>query len=270
MEMGQVINFRAEAKKALMRATSILNQVEGGHVYASIELRMALEALVYEEAKQYREELSESQYKTWQPRQLLKTLLEYDEFADSSFELRVALNNSHGEVHGDFTSLGECKKLKLKTIKEYYDKLGSWLHMPTQVQLEKGFQVEKKKIIDTCDEIIKILDDLLSAPIHSARFKTTTEIECFKCDRRIIRVVNNKQYPFKVDCPECDASYELNKEGEKIVWRALREVVNCASPDCTGSIKLFHVEVKEGTHWLCSICKKRNRISLCVTAAESE
>ena len=77
------MNYRNEARRALQRANDHLDDpgISRGR-YAALELRMALESLVYERADSYREELPGRALYTWQPGKLLKMLLEIDPLAD--------------------------------------------------------------------------------------------------------------------------------------------------------------------------------------------
>jgi hypothetical protein len=46
--------------------------------YAALELRFAMEAVTYDRALAFRDEISPEEYKTWQPRKLMQILHDID------------------------------------------------------------------------------------------------------------------------------------------------------------------------------------------------
>lgn len=60
-----------------------------------IKLRNAMEALTYDRARGYTDELPASEYETWQPRKLLQTLL--DAYADVNSTLKFGIEDAPGE-----------------------------------------------------------------------------------------------------------------------------------------------------------------------------
>ncbi len=75
--------YRDDARHAVDRAKAELESGDDERLkYAALELRMALESLIYDRALIYKDEFPPREYETWQPRKLLAVLLEIDENAD--------------------------------------------------------------------------------------------------------------------------------------------------------------------------------------------
>jgi hypothetical protein len=72
-----MVDFRAEARKALNRARSELESGDDARLkYAALELRLAMEAITYDRARTYRNEMPPQEYDTWQPRKLMQLLID--------------------------------------------------------------------------------------------------------------------------------------------------------------------------------------------------
>lgn len=95
---------------------------------AALRLRMAMEALTYERAAIYDDDLGPEQMKTWQPKRLMDRMLEIDPQADKAAMLSFGIEPSYGETPEKMTLLGTEHVLNLATLKKHYDALGSYLH----------------------------------------------------------------------------------------------------------------------------------------------
>ena len=266
------MNYRHEARTALERAREHLAEPKGGRVrYAALELRFALESLVYERAGSYTEELPGSALQTWQPGKLLKILLEIDPFADKSASLSIGEEEEYGKPAPQMHSLGRDRVLTLKEIKTYYDRLGSYLHEPTPEQVDAGKCASEGKMLDRCRELVEIIDEVLSSPVYNLNFRVTSKIQCGKCENTITRRLPPDGGEVVAKCVNCLAEYEVTYgKGDKVTWTPLVQPIGCANPDCNAEFELWNSEIKVGTNWLCSTCGGRNVISLAVQHQSDE
>lgn len=110
---------------------------------------MALESLIYDISRSYREELSETDFDTWQPKKLLEILIEIDPSVERTSEWRIGKQDRKGELPAAMKNLGVDRRLSLKEIKFFYDRFGNYLHTPTIKQLEdhKAPDYSKLKIV---------------------------------------------------------------------------------------------------------------------------
>ena len=148
------MKFRGEAREALVRAKNELNR---NPVYSALELRFCIESIVYGLLNLFRKEMSENDYETWQPRKLLKFLEELDPSVTLSSEWSIGKQSEKGKLPLNLTLLGEDRKLTLKQVKKYYDRLGNFLHTPTLKQLKEGNVKSEAEKIHVCKELIQNL-----------------------------------------------------------------------------------------------------------------
>lgn len=261
------MNFRAEARNALQRAKNELSHEDYSRAkYAALELRMALESLIYDISKSYREELSETDFNTWQPKKLLEILIEIDPSVERTSEWRIGKQDRKGELPAAMKNLGVDRRLSLKEIKFFYDRFGNYLHTPTIKQLDDHKNPDYSKLKNRCNELIEILDEVLSSTVFNARMKVTSKISCEKCSAKIVRNIPKGQSELTATCRECGACYTIKPQSDQTVyWEPQLFDFLCGGSGCSESIKLFEIEIKEGTHWLCNSCDGRNTICLGVS-----
>lgn len=100
-------NFRHRAREALEKAQSkMVTGDEDDLIHAALHMRMDMEALIYERAAIYADELGPKQIKTWQPKQLMDRMLEIDPQADQAVTLSFGIEPSYGEKPETMTLLG--------------------------------------------------------------------------------------------------------------------------------------------------------------------
>ena len=152
------MNYRNEATRCLKRAKELMKSNDSNTLrYVANELRMAFEDLIYERANNYREELPIEIIDTWQPKQILEMLIKVDPFANQNSTLCVGLEETYGEESKHMKTIGSESVLSLKNIKNYYNKLGSYLHTPTIKQLLENKHFNPERARKRCNEIIEIL-----------------------------------------------------------------------------------------------------------------
>ena len=97
---------------------------------AALEVRLLIEELTYEKLRAASDIIPPAVLKTWQPPQAVKALLEFDEFADQSFEVQVGEHPTDSDAEQVWLSLGSHHALTLQWIRKNYNKVGSLLHAP--------------------------------------------------------------------------------------------------------------------------------------------
>lgn len=79
-----------QARQATNRAIALLaSGIDEQLRYAALELRFAMEALTYDRAQAYVQEIPPDEMATWQPDKVIKVLLKIDPTADSSYTLSI-------------------------------------------------------------------------------------------------------------------------------------------------------------------------------------
>ena len=262
------VNFRQRARDALDRAKVEIASNDSERLkYAALELRMAIEAVTYERAQSYGDELPPSAYKTWQPKKLMQELLEIEPRADKPSSISYGIEDVPGEPAKQMTFLGGEQVFGLKAIKGHYDALGSYLHSPTLKQIEAQGSIDGTRLKERCAEILNALEVVLSSRVFNINFGSFTSIECMNSDcGKPIR----KRHPHGVEvlaakCYECDADYEITADSSgQWIWRPMVEEVSCPSESCGEVIKLWKHEIKSGSHWRCQGCKNKFHLGLAI------
>jgi len=118
-------------RQCLDRAQNMLSKEDDSFLrYACLELRFCMEAITYEKLNAYSSYVPAKVFNKWQPAHALKVLLQFEPNADENFTMYVSPESSPGVPTGKRTNFGEHRTFKLNWLKKNYNKLGSYLHMP--------------------------------------------------------------------------------------------------------------------------------------------
>lgn len=266
------MDYRNNSEKCLERAEAELaTNDEGRIIYAALELRMALENLVYKKATYFQEELSQDVLRTWQPKKLLEHLIELDPLVDKPLNISVGIEEVCGESANKMKFMGIDRNISLREIKKYYHRIGSFLHAPTVEQIKAGQVADSNKIRERCTEVVEILKQVFSSPIFNSDFKTLSSIECKGCGNKIVRRIHPKKNTVIAHCIHCKASYELTQTNEKsIKWSPMRREIDCPNESCSQKTLLWEKQVELDNHWTCDGCGSQNILSLSVTIKPPE
>lgn len=258
------MKFRQEALLSIERAKRELSSedVERSR-YAALELRMALEALAYERADLYKHEITDDDLKAWQPRKLLSILIDIDPDSDQTVHWSVGKQPEKGVLPEKMQELGQDRRLSLREVKDYYDRLGSYLHNPTLDQLAGKKVTDIHKVKEKCLGLINILESVVESPVFNTRMKATVSSNCLKCKEKIIRGTSPGFSETTATCKNCGAQYSVKrKEQNTVTWMPIVETIPCANRLCNETFDLFSVEIKEGTRRKCRACGDYSVITL--------
>lgn len=255
------MGYRNDARAALVRARAELVTGDVHRIkYAALELRFAMEALTYDRAASYKNELPPTEYDVWQPRKLMAVLLEIDASADADSSLAFA-EEIPGHPVGEMRSLGKETVLNLAVLKEHYDALGNHLHVPTLKQASKG--VDYAKLRSRCEDIGAYLDKVLASPVWNAKLAHFAELECEECGKTIRKRIPKGKTEFDAECFACHVTYKVTDAGPgKTHWQLRGDDVACRGTDCGHSIFVLERDWKAGSTWTCEKCGGTNTFVL--------
>ncbi len=257
------MDYRNSARRYLESSNSNLaKNLDASLKYAALDLRMAMEAITYDRALGYKDEFPPEEYETWQVKKVMAILLEIDPSADQDSSLFVGVEEEYGVPAKEMTPLGAEKVLNLKLLKSHYDALGSYLHVQTIKSLRSGKLIDYKKMRSRCEEISTFLAEVLSSPVFNLTFGAFAAIDCSGCGKTIRKRSPVGAKKVLADCHECEASYTLAEEGDKVKWTPNLHELECGNPDCSFRVKLWHREVALGRKWVCAECGGDNIFSL--------
>ena len=262
-------SFKARARECLDRARHELASGDLDRTrYAALELRMAIEHLVYDRAHAWRKEVPIETLRTWQPRKLLLMLIEVDPKIDMNITVKVAPREDGQPIDdGDWLSLGQQTVLSLTTIKKHYDALGSYLHAPTILQLEDGKSPAVEKLVKRCSALADSITKTLDSPISNIRIgQFTTLPECPRCNEPVRkRIPMNLEGSFRGDCINCGVIFEIEAEAnDTYTWNPLQHLLTCSSNSCDDKFYAYQDELKIGSGWNCDTCGERSILMLSI------
>jgi transcription elongation factor Elf1 len=248
--MGSKVNFRNHARQALEQAkTQLAGDAPGRLRYAALELRLALEALAYDTAQSFEEELPESAYEQWQPHRLVETLVEVDPGADRT--VRVAFREE-GCDDQQWLDGGTEWRTPLEVLEKFYHSLGSLLHVATLTQMRKGKGFNEAKAGKLCGDVVAELERVLASRVWNVRFQNRVTFNCCRCQKLVVRSVPSDLDRVVAKCRDCGAAHEVKNGPGGKQCTALGQDVPCLK--CHHVTFLFEDEIKQGARWACSKC----------------
>jgi len=257
-------DFRQDARNAIKRAKVELSVGDPLRLgYVALELRLALEALTYDRAQQYKSELPDSVYETWQPTKLIRELQKVDPHASVSVRLEVAKEPSADGTDEEFVELGSERILSMSEIQNHYHALGNYLHTPTLKQINSKPR-DPQKLRIRCEEILSIIEECLASKMfHTKVSFYLTGFDCLVCSERLVRRLmpskegENKLQPIDVDC-ECGAKYRVGSEDSKwFCWEPQKMLVPCPNPGCETQNQVWEFQAKPPFSWTCCGCREK-------------
>lgn len=193
------IPFRTFAKQHLDRARELLSD-DKLLAATCLEVRMALECLVYESLQSFPDietrELILS--KRWQPAKVLRELMKFDETVEADRCVTITPKRT-----GIPETLGTDKRLKISWISARYSALGRFVHTPTILDHIDGTTPEDGTIAAKIKEIIPEIEGVLSSRIWNTHINQHMTMRCrcgFLLKVRAADVVAKKL----VICASCD------------------------------------------------------------------
>lgn len=132
-----MIDYRSKARKYLKTANDFLATGDDDHLrYAALDLRHAVEALTYDRARAYKNELRPDESDTWQPKKLTAIILEIDPTADKDSTISFGIEETFGVPAPVMQVLGSEAVFNVGLLKKHCDALGNYLHVPTLKQMQ--------------------------------------------------------------------------------------------------------------------------------------
>lgn len=265
------MNLRQKARESVERARAELSSDDDARVpYAALELREAMEALTYERALAYEEEIPPEHYETWQPKKVLAFLLEIDPMADKGPLIKIGVEKEFGKPPDEMVTFGKETPLSLPDLKKHYDALGSYLHLPTWKKLGEGEGHDLAKLRNRCAAIAKKLDEVLASPVFNVTLGSFASAPCGRCKETIRKRVPPGVEAVEARCFGCGAGYVVSSESNgQVSWKAMQHEVGCPSDGCEEKAFIWADEMKYGTTWTCKGCGQKLAIRFAIAAEQA-
>lgn len=210
--MADDLKLRERAQEHLRLALEHLSSGEDVRLrYAALELRMCIEAIVYNLLKLHRSEASLSLMGTWQPDKMLKELAETVRGITGRHDVEITIPEVGSVSFSEY-------RLDGPWVRRRYQKLGSLLHVPMLRQLENDSDSKPEKIQAQCEEIIQVLSSVLG----SEGFDIKLDRLCgWPCGHDGCAYVIERDFDWfdthrETTCPECGAVHIVEKGSDYI------------------------------------------------------
>ncbi|TCP16702.1 hypothetical protein EV674_1163 [Simplicispira metamorpha] len=265
--------FRNDAQVALQRAKAEMASGEDHRLrYAALELRIALEALTYDRAQLYAEEIPPSEFHTWQPGKLLKILIEIEPLVNQNSVIRYKKEATSTSQEGDWKTLGHDTVIPMKTVHKHHNALGSMLHMATMKQLLDMKALDAAQTRTKCKAVVADLEAALASNVR-ANLGNFGIFECLKCGANVRKRLSADRSPIEAVCygkqseVGCGAKYTLAVVGDRdFEATPHRSLFSCLTQGCDHEFSVWRSEVQEDASWVCPKCATEIRVRYVVSA----
>lgn len=271
--------YEKKARIALDCAKRELETKEDSRLkYAALELRMCIECVVYRSIIVYGTGIDSKLLSEWQPRRLVRTLLEIDySYHKDGVFIAAPGNELHYDGELKIKSLDDVKpgwgkfvqnRIPKKITNKMYDKLGNFLHIPTIAQTNSAKIKTPQEIRKVCDGIASDLEESLSASLQDLSITAMFEFDCKRCQSKILKgiPVTMREKVVIAYCEtqkggkKCDASYVITFEENEWKFQAEQAQVNCPDQECDGVWQIWKSDFKPPMDLVCDQCTSKYRI----------
>ena len=243
------------------RAKQLLEQNDDSVLrYVCLELRFCLETITYAKLKTYKKRIPPSLLEIWQPPQAFKALLQMEPEADMDFVFSISPESSLGVPTEDWKQLGTHKTFKHRWLRKTYNKLGSYLHIPTIKDQSLHNYERDRSLREYLSNTLEELEPIIQSNIDVS-MANVDWFECAKCEAPI--GINQKalENGKEVEClrPGCFARYRINKDGERDYSLRIQETVfPCGF--CSEGVHIENRLIEIGFKFSCPKCQHAHQI----------
>jgi hypothetical protein len=177
--------------------------------HAALELRWAIEALVYEKLWAYRSYLP-AESRKWQPPQAIKTLLKIDPNADRTSRLSFAFQEQDGEpAAGPFHHAGTDHRPEKKWLTTTWNKLGSALHAPYPFAQGEPDAAAWRAFMR---EVLAELKPMVERSFTSVFVPRVHTANCLFCGTKMVATDSSLEAFGLMECPaaNCEGQHQLD------------------------------------------------------------
>ena len=243
---GTIREYISSAEKWLTEA----EKTESTARYAALDLRYAIERIVYSKVSKYKD-IPTSLYETWQPPQLMNLLVQLEPGADQNATVFFGKEDEYGVPAKEMHLLGNHKTFNIKWLRKNYHKLGSMLHCQWKEQTNP---IDYTYLYSILEEI----KEVANSPIHHISISRTSEFDCFSCKNKIYF---NSEATEKavIECynPNCKDQYRRIIQNGKETIKRESISVKC---NCGQTISVAHKDARFFYRFSCPHCQKEYEI----------
>lgn len=244
------LNLSTARHKAFDSAKNILESNDDEQLsLAALELRRCLEAIVYEKLWVRKKWIPQDIARKWQPPQAFEALLALEPDAEYSATLAIAPETTPGVMApaASFRVVGVDERPRLSWLKKTYNKLGSFLHVPSPFTQPKARRSKQQR--EDLTSILGELERFIRNDI-SFSFENVVEFECHWCKTRVSAHPRALEEKGEVQCWGCNAKLLIERKGEEFIQHPDISIATCS--DCQESIDVPTHLVTSGYQFSCT------------------
>lgn len=222
--------FREHARKHLSAAQELLRGEGQQLVYACLELRLAIEAIVYETLQAYEKSLSPAvaeAHQHWQPNKVLELLYAHDPLVDTSLRIEVRkVGDNDAPIDEPLLLNGIDQRLTINWVEKAHRSLGSFLHQRTISQLQKGKAIDEAKLRTEASRISTRLKVVLGSAVYGIQFMGGLQTRCETCGSELTAAMASLIFEEFVDvkCETCEISRRVETDKATGELRQISEI----------------------------------------------
>jgi hypothetical protein len=224
--------------------------------YAALELRMAIEAIVYEKLRLYAPRLPTAVLDKWQPPQAMKALTQLEPRASRPFHLRIAQQPGPGVPGTDWKYLGEHRTFEPGWLTTNYHKLGSFLHRPSVKQAQsRNTEANAENLRSALQVVLSEVERVSKSQIDGT-LATVIEFQCAACDRRVFCNEDGVRESRRATCLEASCAaehYAAFADDGKVTFYL--DATEFACLKCKHETPVENRKLAIGFEFVCEACK---------------
>lgn len=253
------INYRDRARKHVAEARARLAEPgEAAARQACLSLRMAIEALTYQNLRAYLAETPNSVMAQWTPKKVMDELLAVDPHADRTVTVFFGIEETPGVPAADMQPLGEDRRFTQAWGNKAHNALGSFLHEPTIRQSETGKATEEQARTKA-SEIADELDCILATSLFGVNIGQYIVFDC-TCGFHVKRRTSVLSPDDKVVCGGCGKHWIYQEHEGDPPWRFIPDGYSFSCLACEATCQFEAHELADGKVVTCNACGAKAEI----------
>jgi hypothetical protein len=265
-------NMRENARFCLERAKAFIAQSdEDSAKHACLELRLAIEYLVYQQLQAYLAEIPDEAMRKWTPRDVIAEMLTVDPHADQTSTISVGIEERCGEPAKEMKVFGEDRRFSLRWATSNHNALGNFLHAPTLFQIDNEQRPSGAKMLKKAGEVAETIERTLNTPIFNVNLGLFYTFDC-DCGRRVKRRSGSFRQEDGIKCRSCGAIWDTVAETEGVspgqtTFKERKISYPCFACSAMNHVGIHHV--KEGQVFVCD-CGAKAEVTLTLHPLDDE
>ena len=254
MELLSKVELSNEKRKAFKSAEEMLHRNDDDLLlYVALELRLCLEAVVYEKLWARKEWIPQDAARAWRLPQAFAALLSIEPEAEHSATLAVAPEMTPGAMPSreSLRALGVDLRPQSRWLKKTWKKLGSLLHAQSPFAKQAGSSSSNRRRQDL-STILRELEPFVQSDFTFAFCERgSVRFDCYWCKKVVTVNAVALENGNEVRCLRCNCKFFAVKEGDDFIFHPDIADVLCA---CQQTIAVPAHKLTSGYQFPCHAC----------------